>query len=200
MKQIVIDRRGFLKAGLAFSSFNIFLISSISAPAGLLTWLNASAGTGRELANPAKSGVLTDEQSQTIVRFAFHMADTWGMREYIISSDIDIIEYLRLKTVEFPSYLSEYTSGLEAISISTEALGKEKQAFDLLAFGDLSGANYPDARISKFRNFISNEFARYLLVNGGFLRFSPIKNYRGYAGGPFTRQGEYLPYRGLEDA
>lgn len=197
MAVITIDRRTFIIGASAFFATNAIADSHITVPDDLLSWLREEITDQPGLRSPEVTGPVPDADARRLAEFGVFIARQWGMDGEFSDLTTDLTSYLIFfKAAESPSYLNEYEEMAAVLRELEARVASREQAFEIMAFWKMSPEASNLTRVGRFRQLVFREFAYYIVSQGGFKRFKPMKNYFGYRGGRFTQAD--LPYRGLD--
>jgi hypothetical protein len=197
MVRIQIDRRTFIFGTLAFTATGALANSHLFITQDVLQWLQHEIADKEALRSPDLTGSLPEVLSGRLADFGMFIARQWDMENWVSDLRDNLISDLMLeKTETAPSYLAEYLDMAGILGDLEGKVGDREKSFEIIAFGELAPNPTATTRAGRFRKYILEEFARYIVSQGGFRKFSPIENYKGYAGGPFTLPEP--PYRVLD--
>lgn len=196
MMLIKIDRRTLLTGLLGIAATNGLAASHHSVDESVDLWLNERVTQEANVRKPDIVGKVPAGTSSNLVHCAMFLSKTWGL-EKVLTDIPSLISkgLISVKCDEAPSYLTEYKEISDYIEALTERVGNKDHALEILSFGEFGEPVDRSTRIGRFRYFVLSEFAHFLIASGGFKRFPPTKNYRGFVAGSFTDAD--LPYRGL---
>jgi len=197
MARIRLDRRAFVFGTLAFSATQALANTHLFISDDVLQWLQQEIANTESLRSPHLMGNLPDVSSTWLADFGVFIARQWDMETKFSDLSDDLVsDLMRQKTEIAPSYLTEYLDMAQTLKDLEAKVGDKKKSFEIIAFGDFSPKPKVTTRVGRFRKYILREFSYYIVSQGGFKRFSPVTNYKGYAAGQFTMSN--VPYRVLD--
>ena len=191
MARLNIDRRQLLKIGIssgvlaAMPFKNIVLADAVNDK--LLEYVSDSDRPVDE----QRTGRLSQTDFDILSALCVYVNQTWELTPDLKPYLLKLKEDLAYKTRETPSYLTEYEHAIELINQSVSDSESLEQTWLSLLFAQFSAENFPHTRLGRARNFVFSEIiAHQVPLSGGFKSFG-LRNYRGYAGGPFTSPSSY---------
>lgn len=180
------------------------IVGAAATGAGLLLYLQSDLRHGRimdtllrRLGRTAglRAPELTGEADAALVRQLWQlftrMAARWQMR--VDLDEAGLAEFLRAKTAEAPSYLTEYRAAGEILDEVEHEMRRDPMAFDQLFRMPTGLAAFESTRLGRLQKYVIGEFLELQMAHGGFRDFG-YRNYRGYAGGPLSDPAHF-PYR-----
>lgn len=193
MTSIKLDRRKIIGLAAGFASSSFLMPFEIAIADGLNDWLTTPIPGSAGRRNPDRSGTLPTDTFNMLWALFRRIGKVWELGQFTTIDRSTLQNMLALKTVELPSYFSEYRAGAEVIQTAIDALDSRADAFDLLIGGEFRAADLGRTRLGRLRRHVISELVTFQVSHGGFRRFG-YKNYRGHMGGQFTDPAN-PPYR-----
>lgn len=143
---------------------------------------------------PSETGELRAEEADGLWALFVAIAAAWGDPDADpILQKSQWLEFIRVRTLEPPSYLEEYRNALRVLKSLRDRDG-DRAMTRLLFDSGLSPAEAASTPLAHLKRYVVDEFIRVWLATGGFRAYGSV-NYNGYVSG--SRFSVRLPYRGL---
>ena len=191
MNKLIINRRQFLKIGLSSGALAILPFGCVKVSDDDLSELLKFISDSDLPVNHQHTGELSNANFDMLSTLCKYINQAWEL-----TGDLD--EYLdRLKgdlyfkTMEEPSYLTEYEHAIELVNLLVKRGESVEQAWSSLLFANLGDENFESTKLGRARNFVFSEIITHQIpISEGFKSFGLV-NYRGYFGGPYTLPDSY---------
>ncbi len=191
MNNLNIDRRQFLKIGLSSGVLAILPFGCVEVSDDDFSELLKFVSDSSLPVNDKRTGKLSDADFDTLSTLCKYVNQAWELTS-------DLGEYLQRlkgdlepKTMEEPSYLTEYEHAVELINLLIRRSDSVEQAWSSLLFSEFEADNFESTKIGRARNFVFTEIVTHQVpLSEGFKSFG-LSNYRGYFGGPYTSPDSY---------
>ncbi len=191
MNKLNIDRRQFLKIGLSSSVLAILPFGCVEVSDDDFSELLKFVSGSDLPVNEKRTGKLSDADFDTLSTLCKYVNRAWELTpdpsEYLdrLKGDLD------LKTMEEPSYLTEYEHSAELINLVVRNSDSVEQAWSSLLFTKFEADNFAHTKIGRARNFVFAEIITHQVpLSEGFRSFG-LSNYTGYFGGSYTSPSSY---------
>ncbi len=191
MNKLNIDRRQFLKIGLSSGVLAILPFGCVEVSDDDFSELLKFVSDSSLPVNDKRTGKLSDADFDTLSTLCKYVNQAWEL-----TSDLsDYLDRLKgdldLKTVEEPSYLTEYEHAIELINLVVRSSDSVEQAWSSLLFTKFEADNFAHTKIGRARNFVFAEIITHQVpLSEGFRSFG-LSNYTGYFGGSYTSPSSY---------
>ena len=191
MNKLIINRRQFLKIGLSSGALAILPFGCVKVSDDDFSELLKFVSDSDLPVNHQHTGELSNANFDMLSTLCKYINQAWEL-----TGDLD--EYLgRLKgdlyfkTMEEPSYLTEYEHAIELVNLLVKRGESVEQAWSSLLFANLGDENFESTKLGRARNFVFSEIITHQIpISEGFKSFGLV-NYRGYFGGPYTSPDSY---------
>ena len=191
MNTLIINRRQFLKIGLSSGALAILPFGCVKVADDDFRELLKFVSDSDLPVNHQHTGELSNSDFDTLSTLCKYVNQAWEL-----TGDLD--EYLdRLKgdlyfkTMEEPSYLTEYEHAIELVNLLVKRGESVEQAWSSLLFANFGDENFESTKLGRARNFVFSEIITHQIpISEGFKSFGLV-NYRGYFGGPYTSPDSY---------
>ena len=191
MNKLNIDRRQFLKIGLSSGVLAVLPFGCVEVSDNDFSELLKFVSDSSLPVNEKRTGKLSDADFDTLSTLCKYVNRAWELTpdpsEYLdrLKGDLD------LKTMEEPSYLTEYEHAIEMINLVVRKSDSVEQAWSSLLFSTFDVDNFSHTKLGRARNFVFSEIITHQVpLSEGFKSFG-LSNYRGYFGGPYTMPNSY---------
>ena len=191
MNKLIINRRQFLKIGLSSGALAILPFGCVKVSDDDFSELLKFISDSDLPVNHQHTGELSNPDFYTLSTLCKYINQAWEL-----TGDLD--EYLdRLKgdlyfkTMEEPSYLTEYEHAIELVNLLVKRGESVEQAWSSLLFANFGDENFESTKLGRARNFVFSEIITHQIpISEGFKSFGLV-NYRGYFGGPYPSPDSY---------
>ena len=191
MNKLIINRRQFLKIGLSSGALAILPFDCVKVSDDDFSELLKFISDSDLPVNHQHTGELSNANFDMLSTLCKYINQAWEL-----TGDLD--EYLgRLKgdlyfkTMEEPSYLTEYEHAIELVNLLVKRGESVEQAWSSLLFANFGDENFESTKLGRARNFVFSEIITHQIpISEGFKSFGLV-NYRGYFGGPYTSPDSY---------
>jgi hypothetical protein len=191
MNKLIINRRKFLKIGLSSGVLAILPFGCVMVSDDDFSELLKFVSDSDLPVNHQHTGELSNSDFDTLSTLCKYVNQAWELTR-------DLDEYLgRLKgdlfskTMEEPSYLTEYEHAIELVNLLVRRGESVEQAWSSLLFANFGDENFESTKLGRARNFVFSEIITHQIpISEGFKSFGLV-NYRGYFGGPYTSPDSY---------
>jgi len=191
MKKLIINRRSFLKIGLSSGALAILPFGSIMISDDNFSELLKFVSDSDLPVNHQHTGELSNSEFDTLSTLCKYINQAWeltrNLDEYLDRLRGDLFS----KTIEEPSYLTEYENAIELVKLLIKQGESVEQAWSSLLFTNFGDKNFKSTKLGRARNFVFSEIIMHQIpISEGFKSFGLV-NYRGYFGGPYTSPNSY---------
>ena len=191
MNKLIINRRQFLKIGLSSGALAILPFGCVKVSDDDFSELLKFISDSDLPVNHQHTGELSNANFDMLSTLCKYINQAWELT-------VDLDEYLgRLKgdlyfkTMEEPSYLTEYEHAIELVNLLVKRGESVEQAWSSLLFANFGDENFESTKLGRARNFVFSEIITHQIpISEGFKSFGLV-NYRGYFGGPYTSPDSY---------
>lgn len=184
--ELEIDRRGLLRMGLSAGLLAALPAGCVRLRDGDASVLLEIVGDAELPIDPERVGEASDSALDDLIGLCDFVDRGWELGAEMERYRDRLRADLRVKTVERPSYLSEYESAARLVRIVRRESASPDQAWATLLFSKIDSRVPEQTRLGRARRLVFGEIVTHqVALSGGFRSFGVV-NYTGWAGGPFA--------------
>lgn len=182
-----LDRRQLILGGAALGTGLLIYWQADLRPGDLQEKLLRKVGGSTTLRAPDATGLVSDALATQLWLLFQRTGTRWRLWESVSMDRPAFERVIRQKTVQKPSYLTEYREAGQILDELEPNWRQDDSTFDQLFRLPVNVYNFNATRLGRMQTYVIGEFIELLVTFGGFRAFG-LDNYRGFSGGPLSNR------------